>query len=53
MGLPRPAGLAIRRGVLSITVSMMRRLLARSELPVSVASTMASASSRGFTSVAP
>ena len=37
----------------SITVSMIRSLLARSEEPVSVTSTMASASSGGFTSVAP
>ena len=37
----------------SITVSRMRRRLARSVDPVSVASTMASASTGGFTSVAP
>ena len=37
----------------SITVSMIFRLLARSEEPVSVTSTMASASTGGFTSVAP
>ena len=37
----------------SISVSMMRRRLARSVDPVSVASTMASASTGGFTSVAP
>ena len=37
----------------SSTVSMMRSLLARSEEPVSVTSTMASASTGGFTSVAP
>ena len=37
----------------SSTVSIMRSLLARSEEPVSVTSTMASASSGGFTSVAP
>ena len=37
----------------SSTVSMMRSLLARSDEPVSVTSTMASASSGGFTSVAP
>ena len=37
----------------SITVSTMRSLLARSDDPVSVTSTMASASSGGFTSVAP
>ena len=37
----------------SSTVSMMRRRWARSELPVSVASTMASASSGGLISVAP
>src|SRR3974377_601382 len=34
-------------------VSMMRRRLALSELPVSVTSTMASANVGGFTSVAP
>ena len=37
----------------SVTVSTMRRLLARSELPVSVMSTMASTKSGGLTSVAP
>src|SRR5208283_2577724 len=37
----------------SITVSMMRSLLARSDEPVSVTSTIASASTGGFTSVAP
>ena len=37
----------------SSTVSMIRSLLARSEEPVSVTSTMASASTGGFTSVAP
>ena len=37
----------------SMIVSMMRRRLARSVDPVSVASTMASASTGGFTSVAP
>ena len=37
----------------SITVSMIFSLLARSEEPVSVTSTMASASTGGFTSVAP
>ena len=37
----------------SMTVSMMRRRLARRVEPVSVASTMASASSGGLTSVAP
>src|SRR5260370_17922878 len=37
----------------SNTVSMMRSLLARRELPVSVTSTMASARTGGFTSVAP
>ena len=37
----------------SSTVSMMLSLLARSEEPVSVTSTMASASTGGFTSVAP
>ena len=37
----------------SMTVSMMRSRLARSELPVSVISTMASASMGGLISVAP
>ena len=37
----------------SITVSMIVSLLARSDDPVSVTSTMASASTGGFTSVAP
>jgi len=37
----------------SISVSMMRRRLARSDEPVSVTSTIASASTGGFTSVAP
>ena len=37
----------------SITVSMMRSRLARSDDPVSVTSTMASASVGGLTSVAP
>ncbi len=37
----------------SSTVSTMRSLLARSEEPVSVTSTMASASTGGLTSVAP
>ena len=37
----------------SITVSMMRSRLARSDEPVSVASTMASARTGGLTSVAP
>ena len=37
----------------SITVSRMRSRLARSVDPVSVASTIASASTGGFTSVAP
>ena len=45
--------LAIRRGVLVTIVSTIRRLLARSELPVSVISTIASASRGGLTSVAP
>ena len=45
--------LAINWVLDSSTVSMMRSLLARSEEPVSVTSTMASASSGGFTSVAP
>ena len=39
--------------LLSISVSMMRRRLARSDEPVSVTSTIASASIGGFTSVAP
>ena len=39
--------------VLSSTVSTMRSLLARRELPVSVTSTMASASSGSLASVAP
>ncbi len=37
----------------SISVSTIRSLLARSDEPVSVTSTMASASTGGFTSVAP
>ena len=37
----------------SSTVSMMRSRLARSDDPVSVTSTIASASTGGFTSVAP
>ena len=37
----------------SSTVSMILSLLARSDEPVSVTSTMASASTGGFTSVAP
>jgi hypothetical protein len=37
----------------SSTVSTMRSLLARSDDPVSVTSTIASASTGGFTSVAP
>ena len=37
----------------SSTVSMIRRRLARSDEPVSVTSTIASASRGGFTSVAP
>ena len=55
--LPRigvaPAALAINRVVLCSTSSTIRRLFARSELPVSVTSTMASASRGGLTSVAP
>src|SRR5262249_62317394 len=43
----------MKRGVLSSTVSITRRLLARRLEPVSVTSTIASASSGGFTSVAP
>ena len=46
-------GLATSCVLLSINVSMMRRRLARSVEPVSVASTIASASTGGFTSVAP
>jgi hypothetical protein len=45
--------LAISRGVLSNTVSRTRSWLARRLEPVSETSTMASASSGGFTSVAP
>ena len=45
--------LAISWVVLSSTVSTMRSLLARSDVPVSVTSTMASASSGSFASVAP
>ena len=45
--------LAMSCGFDSRTVSMIRRWFARSVEPVSVASTMASASSGGFTSVAP
>ena len=45
--------LAINCGFDSMTVSMMRSRLARNVDPVSVASTMASASSGGLTSVAP
>ena len=52
-GSCQDAWLAIRRGVLVRMVSTMRRLLARSELPVSVTSTIASASCGGLTSVAP
>ncbi len=43
----------MNRVVLCSRSSTIRRLLARSELPVSVTSTMASASRGGFTSVAP
>ena len=45
--------LAISRVVLCNTSSTIRKLLARSELPVSVTSTMASTSLGGLTSVAP
>ena len=45
--------LAINWVLDSSTVSMILRLLARSDEPVSVTSTMASASTGGFTSVAP
>ena len=44
--------LAISRVVETITVSMMRRLFARSDVPVSVSSTMA-LTRRALTSVAP
>ena len=47
------AGLAISCVLDSITVSMIRSRLARSVDPVSVASTMPSASTGGLTSVAP
>ncbi len=47
------APLAMSWVLLSMTVSRMRSRLARSVDPVSVASTMASASTGGFTSVAP
>src|SRR2546423_8078771 len=43
----------MKRGVLVINSSTIRRLLARNELPVSVTSTIASASLGGLTSVAP
>ena len=52
-GSSSAALLAISRGVLRSTSSTMRRLLARSDEPVSVISTMASANRGGFTSVAP
>ena len=52
-GSSQESTLAISWVLDSSTVSTMRSLLARSELPVSVTSTMASASSGGFTSVAP
>ena len=45
--------LVIKRVVLCSKSATMRKLLARSELPVSVTSTMASASRGGLTSVAP
>src|SRR5262249_1716684 len=45
--------LATKRVVLCKTSARIRRLLARNELPVSVTSTMASASLGGLTSVAP
>ena len=50
---PRHLVFAINWVFDSRTVSMIRSLFARSEEPVSVTSTMASASSGGFTSVAP
>src|SRR6266403_2120604 len=43
----------MKRGVLCNNSATMRRLLARSDEPVSVTSTMASASRGGLTSVAP
>src|SRR3990172_5357287 len=43
----------MKRGVLVSTSATIRRLFARSELPVSVTSTIASASLGGLTSVAP
>ena len=43
----------MKRVVLCSTSATIRRLLARSELPVSVTSTIASASCGGLTSVAP
>ena len=52
-GRRRPASLAMKRVVLCSSSATMRRLLARSELPVSVTSTMASARRGGLTSVAP
>ena len=45
--------LAMKRGVLSITTSRISRSLLRRLAPESVMSRMASASSGGFTSVAP
>ena len=45
--------LAMKRGVLSSTMSITRSSLARRLEPVSVTSTIASASIGGFTSVAP
>ena len=45
--------LAMKRVVLWSTSATIRRLFARSELPVSVTSTMASARRGGLTSVAP
>ena len=44
---------AMKRGVLSSTVSTTRNRFARIDEPVSETSTIASASSGGFTSVAP
>ena len=52
-GSSQDALLAINWVFDSSTVSMILSLLARSEEPVSVTSTMASASTGGFTSVAP
>ena len=52
-GFFHAARFTIRRGVETSKVSTMRSLLARSEEPVSVSSTMASTNSCAFISVAP